>query len=70
VGDPKLDPSWGIVGQVGVDYDIGNNWFLNADLKYMKIKTTAKFTSGALGDVSTDVTIDPWVLGFGIGKRF
>lgn len=70
VGDPKLDPSWGVVGQVGVDYDIGNNWFLNADLKYMKIKTTAKFTSGALGDVSTDVKIDPWVLGFGIGKRF
>lgn len=70
VSAPSLDASFGWVTQFGADYDLGNEWFLNADLKYMAIGTTATFNSGALGSVSVDVDINPWVIGLGIGKRF
>jgi outer membrane protein len=70
VSGVSLDSSFGWVGQLGVDYDMGNDWFINADLKYMAIDTTATFDSGALGHVSVDVDINPWVMGIGIGKRF
>ncbi|NJO17390.1 MAG: OmpW family protein [Thioploca sp.] len=70
VSGVSLDSSFGWVAQLGVDYDMGNDWFLNADLKYMAIDTTATFDSGNLGHVSVDVDINPWVMGIGIGKRF
>ncbi|EIJ43070.1 outer membrane protein W [Beggiatoa alba B18LD] len=66
----SLDSSFGWVAQLGVDYDINENVFLNADVKYMDISTTAEFDSGALGHVSTDVDINPWVIGFGVGTKF
>ncbi|MDZ7810181.1 MAG: OmpW family outer membrane protein, partial [Arhodomonas sp.] len=28
-----LDDSWGLAGQVGVDYELGNRWLLNADIR-------------------------------------
>jgi outer membrane protein len=57
--------------QLGADYEMGNEWFLNADLKYMAIDTTATFSNPSnLGDVSVDVDINPWVIGLGVGKRF
>lgn len=70
ISDVKLDSSFGLVGQVGVDYDLGNDLFFNLDVKYMKISTKAKFTTSDLGQVSTDVDVNPWVFGIGIGKRF
>jgi outer membrane protein len=70
VSGVSLDSSFGWVAQLGVDYDMGNDWFLNADLKYMDINTTGTFDSGNLGHVSVDVDINPWVMGIGIGKRF
>jgi outer membrane protein len=70
VTKPSLDGSFGWVAQFGADYNLGNEWFLNADVKYMAISTTAEFNSGALGSVSVDVDINPWVIGFGVGKRF
>jgi len=70
ISDVELDSSFGLVGQVGMDYDLGNDMFLNLDMKYMQIDTTATFTSAALGRVEADVDINPWVFGIGIGKRF
>ena len=70
VSGVSLDSSFGWVAQLGADYDMGNDWFLNADLKYMDINTTGTFDSGNLGHVSVDVDINPWVMGIGIGKRF
>jgi outer membrane protein len=70
VSDVELDSSFGWVGQIGMDYDLGNDLFFNLDVKYMDINTTATFNSGALGNVSTDVDINPWVFGIGVGKRF
>ena len=70
VSDISLDSSVGWVAQFGVDYEIGNDWFLNADFKYMDMETTANFHSGKMGNVSVDVDINPWIVGIGIGKRF
>lgn len=64
-----LDDSWGLVGQIGADFDIGNNWFINVDAKYIDIDTTATMNT-VLGKVKVDVDIDPWVIGIGIGTRF
>ena len=64
-----LDSSVGIAAQVGLDYALQNNWSINLDVKYIEINTEATFDS-ALGPVSVDVDINPWVFGIGIGKTF
>lgn len=66
-----LDESTGLAGQFGFDFGINENWFLNFDVKYIQIDTTATITTpGALGIVDVDVDINPFVYGFGIGRRF
>jgi len=66
----KLDNSVGLVAQIGADYSIDNDWFFNVDLKYMTIETSANFKSQTLGKMSVDIDVDPWIIGFGMGRRF
>jgi outer membrane protein len=66
----KLDSSWGLAAQAGVDIAINDDWFLNADVKYIDIDTTAHFTNTAAGSAKIDADIDPFVFGIGIGRRF
>lgn len=61
----SLDNSWGPAAEVGFDRDISKDWFFNADLRYIKIKTTATTNVG-----NVDVTIDPWVVSIGVGTHF
>lgn len=68
--DIHLDSSWGLAAQLGVDFMLDNSWFINADIKYIKIDSTASFTDTAFGNVEVDVDIDPIVVGLGFGKRF
>ncbi len=70
--DVRLDSSWGFAAQLGVDYMLKDNWFINADIKYIKIDSTAKFsnTPTSSDNVEVDVDIDPIVVGLGFGKRF
>jgi len=64
-----LDDSVGLALQAGVDFAIGERWFVNADVKYIQIDTTATLNSG--GTINTvDVNLDPIVAGIGIGYRF
>ena len=65
----KLDSSFGWAAQVGADFDMGDDWFFNLDVKYIDMNTTAT-ASSALGDLRVDVDVDPWLFGIGIGKRF
>ncbi len=62
----KLDDSWGLAGQLGIDIDVAPNWFLNADLRYIGISSDAKLNGVGIGTVD----INPWVLGLTIGTRF
>lgn len=65
----SLDSSFGVAAQAGVDFDLGNNWYVNADVKYITIDTTAEFDT-AIGRAAVDVDINPTVLGFGVGVKF
>ena len=66
----ELDDSWGLAANVGVDYAINKDWFINADVKYIDMDTEATIKTAALGRLKVDVDIDPWVYGIGIGRRF
>lgn len=64
-----MSPSLGWAAQAGMDIDVQNGWFLNFDVKYIDMSSTAKLTN-AVGVWKVDVDIDPWVVGVGIGRRF
>ncbi len=62
----KLDDSWGLAGQIGIDIDVAPNWFVNADLRYISIKSDATLNGVGIGTVD----INPWVVGLTVGTRF
>jgi len=68
----KIDDSWGLAVQAGVDVDINDDWFINFDLKYIDIESTAHFTGTAVGAgvAAVDVDFKPWIFGIGIGTTF
>jgi len=70
-GDTKLDidDSWGLAAQVGMDYSLNDNWFINTAVWYVDIDADATLkTNGMARDV--DIDIDPWVFFTGIGRKF
>jgi len=60
--------SWGGALQAGFDYGLDKNWFLNLDVKYIWMSTNVNVA--ATGVHVTDFDINPWVLGFGVGRKF
>lgn len=69
LSDLSVKDSWGVAGQVGLDYQINRNWMLNASLWYMDIDTEVKFKAGGKQQ-NIDTRIDPFVFFFGAGYRF
>ena len=65
----ELDDSLGLAAQVGFDYQVADNWSLNAAVWYMDIDTTGTF-KGPAGDYKIDVSLDPWVYMAGVAYRF
>ncbi|WP_257295176.1 OmpW family protein [Endozoicomonas sp. YOMI1] len=66
----ELDDSLGLAAQVGFDYQLADNWSLNAAVWYMDIDTTGTFTDGSNNDYKIDVSLDPWVYMAGVAYRF
>lgn len=65
----KLDDSFGYALQAGVDVDITRKVFVNLDVKFIDIDTTARLTTGsAVNKIA--VSLDPFVFGAGLGFRF
>ncbi|MGB5259338.1 MAG: OmpW family outer membrane protein [Gammaproteobacteria bacterium] len=64
--DLDLDDSWGLAGEIGVDYELQNDWMVSGQVWYIDIETTADVT----GLPNFDVQIDPWVVMFSVGKKF
>lgn len=66
----NMSSSFGWAAQAGVDFDIGNDMFLNIDVKYIDIDTDVTLTTTAAGIQRVRVNLDPVVIGVGVGFRF
>lgn len=66
----KVDNTVGYAFQGGVDVDLNKRWFVNLDLKYINIEPKATLYSGGAAAYTTDVKINPFVVGLGIGTTF
>ena len=51
--------------QAGVDYNLQDKWLVNIDVKKIWFSTDVNTTSKI-----DDLNIDPWVVSFGVGKKF
>lgn len=69
-GNVELDDSWGVALQVGADYNISGNWWLNGSVRWIDIGTSADVTFDDGSRVSTDIDIDPFVYSIMLGYHF
>jgi outer membrane protein len=62
--------SLGYAFQVGADYQIGDNLYLNFDIKklYLSTDVEAKLYDNSV--VKTQVNINPYIVGLGLGYKF
>jgi outer membrane protein len=60
------DDSWGLVGQIGMDYVINKNWSVNIDAKYVQMDTDVHVGSSNIGKLD----LNPVTWGIGVGYRF
>lgn len=65
-----MSDSVGYAVQAGIDVDIAPRTFLNLDVKYINMNTTATLQTTAIGTQSLRVHLNPLVFGAGIGFRF
>ncbi|MBD2805728.1 outer membrane protein OmpW [Xenorhabdus sp. ZM] len=64
-----LKDSWGVAGQIGLDYKLDKNWMLNTSLWWMNIETDVRFKVGE-EQKEYKTRLDPWVFMFGVGYSF
>ncbi len=64
-----LDNNVGAAIQAGFDYNFTGHWFANFDVKQIFLNTTAHLNT-ALGPVTAKTSLDPLVIGAGVGYRF
>jgi outer membrane protein len=68
-GPVKIDKtSVGVVGQVGADVQLAPNLYANVDVKYVQMGFDVKVK--ASDAKVSHVTLDPWLVGLGLGYRF
>jgi outer membrane protein len=65
----SYENSFGTVLQAGADYKLANGWRLNFDVKKIFLETDVRVRLGT-AVVPATATIDPLVVGVGIGRRF
>lgn len=65
-----LKDSFGWAAQAGIDIDLNEKMFLNFDVKYIDIDTTARLDTTAIGTQRVKISLDPLVFGVGVGFRF
>jgi outer membrane protein len=65
----SLDNNVGEAVQIGFDYNVTGHWFANFDVKQIFLNTTAHINT-VLGPVTAKTSLDPLVIGAGVGYRF
>jgi outer membrane protein len=68
--DVNLKDSFGWAAQAGIDIDLNEKLFLNFDVKYVDIDTTARLATTAIGTQRVKISLDPIIFGVGLGFRF
>ncbi|MFZ2318518.1 MAG: OmpW family outer membrane protein [Pseudomonas sp.] len=58
--------SFGLALQAGADYKIDKNWSLNFDVKKIQIRSDVTISGAKVSNVQ----VDPWLVGVGVGYRF
>ncbi|MHC2147010.1 outer membrane beta-barrel protein [Pseudomonas alkylphenolica] len=69
----KVKDSFGLAGQLGMDYMITDHFLVNAAVWYIDIDTKATMdgpTALGVGKTKVDVDVDPWVYMVGVGYKF
>ncbi len=69
-GDVDLDESFGLALQAGFDYELKNNWIVNASVRWIDLDTNATINFAGNNRLSADVELDPWVYTVAIGYKF
>jgi len=65
--DPSIEKdSFGFALQVGADYEISKNVYLNLDVKKVQIRTDVSSFGNKVGTFK----VDPLLVGIGVGYRF
>ncbi|ALG72488.1 membrane protein [Azospirillum thiophilum] len=70
ITDVEYKNRFGWALQAGVDVALTGNWSLNVDVKKIFLKTDVTATVNGALPVTSKVTLDPWLVGVGIGYRF
>ena len=70
VTDVDLDSSFGFAVQAGLDFNFGEHWLVNADVKYITLSTDATVKGGLLDGTKIGIDIDPFIWGAGVGYRW
>lgn len=63
----KFSHNFGWVLQAGVDVPVREGYFLNFDVKKLFLNTSINASGGA---VRAKASLDPWLVGMGVGIRF
>jgi len=50
----------------GLDVPVGGGWLINADAKWVQIRTDVESSGTKVGTFK----VDPWLLSLGVGYRF
>lgn len=66
----SYDNSFGYAMQVGGDYKIAENTYVNFDIKKVMLSTDVHVDTYSNGSVDAKVDIDPWIIGLGVGFMF
>ncbi len=62
-----LETAKGAIATAGVDFNLNERWFARADARYLKGDAELRVAGQGTGE---ELTLDPWVVGVGIGARF
>lgn len=67
----NFSDSFGVILQAGVDFQIGNGWYLNADIKKSWLDTEVTWKGSTVANtVTSKVDVDPLIVSAGLGYRF
>lgn len=69
-GKLKLDNSFGVSAQVGVDFHVDEHWLVNASVRWIDLETDAEIRFAGGNKVTSTIEVDPFVYTLSVGYIF